>query len=401
MAANVWGQKNFNKQNFAEMYDFNRTKLHPLFQCYHEKDSSSTIFYQIDYSELTYAMKYDSSYFAQAKIHYEIYYNYKAKDLLDSGSVYLFDQANFNKDNSSLGSFEVPMSYRNKYLLLLEVTDLNGDYSVKILLDVDKYDKLSRQNFYIRGEDQLPFLQSYINRNKIFQIISQKNEYPIINIRYFKPNQSIAKLPMEGIKKVDRIVKADTILKIPMKAGYSNILQLEDQGYYHFSFDSTDQSGFTIFQFTSDYPYVTSPMQMVMPLRYITSKAEFKALFESEDKKKAVDDFWIKISGNKERAKNMIKLYYNRVQSANQYFVSDKEGWMTDRGMIYIVFGAPDIVYRDGTMETWKYGLQQASKSITFNFYRIENPFTNNDYWIDRSTNYTGPWNNAIEIWRR
>jgi GWxTD domain-containing protein len=140
---------------------------------------------------------------------------------------------------------------------------------------------------------------------------------------------------------------------------------------------------------------------MVMPLRYITSKAEFKALFESEDKKKAVDDFWIKISGNKERAKNMIKLYYNRVQSANQYFVSDKEGWMTDRGMIYIVFGAPDIVYRDGTMETWKYGLQQASKSITFNFYRIENPFTNNDYWIDRSTNYTGPWNNAIEIWRR
>jgi GWxTD domain-containing protein len=138
-----------------------------------------------------------------------------------------------------------------------------------------------------------------------------------------------------------------------------------------------------------------------MPLRYLTTYKEFKTIINEKNKQKAVEDFWIKISGNKERARRMIGLYYNRVQQANMLFYSDREGWMTDRGMIFIVFGSPDVVYRDSDMETWIYGYQKNNKNLRFDFYKTDNPFTNSDYLLNRSPIYNSPWNISLEIWRR
>jgi GWxTD domain-containing protein len=400
---NAFSQRNFHKINFAQMYDFNKTSLHPKYQCYHDKDSSSTIFYEIDLSELTYQTKIDSSHIAKATIHYEIFYNYKAKDLLDSGTVYLRDTENYGKDNSSIGFFEIPISYGSEYLVHLTINDTYGKQSSETLMDINKLDKFSQQNYYLRGVDRLPYLHNYINRGEEFQLISEQNNLSDkIKIKYFKPNNSIARPPMVGIKSNKRIIYADTNFDIQFSDGYSNLLKLKDQGFYFFNFSYKQEVGYTVFQFNSNYPYINTQMQMLMPLRYISSKKEFENLFHSKNKQKAIEDFWVEISGSKERAKNMIKLYYNRVQNANIYFTSDKEGWMTDRGMIYIIYGAPDVVYRNKSMETWKYGdHKSSSNSITFDFYKANNPFTDNDYNMSRSTAYGPSWNRAIEIWRR
>ncbi len=395
-------QKNFQKVNYAQMYDFNKTKLHPHYQCYHDKDSSSTIFYEIDLSELVYQLKSDSSHIAKATIHYDIYYNYKAKDLLDSGTIYLKDTENYGKDNSTIGFFEIPASYGNKYLLHLSFADIYGKTDSESLIEIDKRDHFSQQNFYLRGTDRLPYLHDYINRGEEFQLISeQNNTNDYIKVKYFKPNSRIARPPMLGTQSNKRIVYPDTTYTIQFADGYSNLLKLRDQGYYFFNFSKMQKSGYTVFQFNSNYPYINTTMQMLMPLRYISSKKEFEALFHSKNKKRDIEKFWIDISGSKERAKNMIKLYYNRVQNANIYFSSDKEGWMTDRGMIYIIYGAPDIVYKNSDMETWKYGNDRRATSITFNFYKTENPFTDNDFIMSRSTSYGPSWNRAIEVWRR
>lgn len=403
LTLNATSQRNFQNINFAQMYDFNKTSLHPKFQCYHDKDSSSTIFYQIDLSELTYQEMADSSHIAKAKIHYEIFYNYKAKELLDSGTVYLRDTENYGKDNSSFGFFEISTSYGNKYLVHLVITDVFGKSNSETLLDIDKLGRYSQQNYYLRGIDRLPYLQNYINRGQEFQLISEiNNSENEIKIKYFKPNNIIAKPPMIGIQQNKKIVYPDTTFTTQFNEGYSNLIKLKDQGYYFFNFSNKQDVGYTVYQFNSNYPYISTPMQMLMPLRYISSSKEFESLFNSNNKQKDIDKFWIEISGSAERAKNMIKLYYNRVQNANIYFASDKEGWMTDRGMIYIIYGAPDVVYRDGNMETWKYGDHRSSNnSITFDFYKSINPFTNNDYNMSRSTSYRPGWNRAIEIWRR
>ncbi len=397
----AYSQKQFSKQNFADMYNLNSVKLHPIFQCYHSSDTSSTIFYQIDLTELKYLRNNDSVFEAKAIIHYEVYYNYKAKTLVDSGSVFFSDKDNYGKDNSSFGYFSTAIKDGYHYLILLEFTDINQNYTVRKLLDINKTDKLNRQNFYLRGEDGLPYLQYYLPKNTAFQLVSRDTIYDKLNVRYFKPNIKVAKPPMMNPNKKNRVVRSDTLYSIPFFKGSSSTIELHQQGYYHYFFNPKKYQGFTLFQFNQSYPYITTAMQMLMPMRYITSKSEFNALYNSKDKKKAVESFWVDISGNQERAKNMIKLYYNRVQNANICFTSDKEGWMTDRGMIYIVFGAPDMVYRNGDMETWKYGDYSSKNTMTFDFYKTESPFTSEDYILNRSMEYGHMWNNAIEIWRR
>jgi hypothetical protein len=97
----------------------------------------------------------------------------------------------------------------------------------------------------------------------------------------------------------------------------------------------------------------------------------------------------------------MIKRYYNRVVDANVFFSSYHEGWKTDRGLIYIVFGPPRIVYYSDEAEEWIYGEEGHSNSIKFRFYRIENPFTDNDFILEKSAGYREKWYEAVNMWRR
>jgi len=395
-------QQNLHKENIASTYRPDDTSVHPIYKIYHSNDSISLVFYEIDLSELNYQPNADSSYFAaNARIHYEVYMNYKAKTLVDSGSVFLEDHENYGKNNSNLGYFEIKAAEGYSYVIKITLTDLNNQNSSINLLDIDKWDKIGRQNFYMKAEDNLPMVYNYVERDKAYWIITRDTNVRFAWVKFFQPNLQAARPPMSGGMPNRRTIKSDTTYKISFHNGLSQEMHFPKQGYYHIFIDSTQQKGFTVFRFTKHYPYINYPMQMLMPLRYLSSKSEFNKLLSEKDKKKAVDDFWIKISGNKERARRLISLYYNRVQQANMLFYSDREGWMTDRGMIFIVFGPPDKVFHDESMETWMYGYQKNYNSLKFNFYKTNNPFTNSDYLLDRTPAYATPWNNAMEIWRR
>ncbi len=398
---NINAQERFNKQNFSELYNINGVNLHPKFSVYHNSDTTSTLFYQIDNSELLYKKDNYNIDFAKASIHYEIYYNYKAKLLVDSGTFVYTDTDNYGLNNSSFGYFHLPIIEDYNYLLYIEFKDDNKNYFVRKLIDIDKTDIDSRQNYYTKDNDQLPVLVNYLNKDDNFTIVSERNNNTNIKVRIFKPNIRIPKPPMvNNTNKIEGLI-ADTLHKLPMQNGESNPLQLSDQGFYHFYNNDEETAGYTLYRFTNDYPYITTPMQMIMPLRYISSSKEFKTLYNSKNKKKAVEDFWINISGDEKRAKNMIKLYYNRVQNSNISFAADREGWMTDRGMIFIIYGPADVVYRNGNMETWKYGNYKNDNALVFNFYKVDNPFTDNLYIMQRSEEYKPSWNKAIEVWRR
>jgi len=251
------------------------------------------------------------------------------------------------------------------------------------------------------ASDNLPMIVDYVNRKDSYRLVHRDKSITTAWVKVFPPNLKAARPPMSSSQSHNRTVHADSIYRIHFNNGISEELTFKKQGYYHIMLDSLAQKGFSVYQFTSEYPYINSPMQMVMPLRYLSTYKEFKKVINEENKKKAVDDFWINISGNKDRARRMISLYYNRVQQANMMFYSDREGWMTDRGMIFIVFGSPDVVYRDSQMETWLYGYQKNNKNLKFDFYKTDNPFTNSDYLLNRSPIYNTAWNNSLEIWRR
>ena len=173
-------------------------------------------------------------------------------------------------------------------------------------------------------------------------------------------------------------------------------------GIYHLQADMNEADGLTLFQFDEGFPEVSSPALAVAPLRYLTTENEFKRLLSYQDYKVAVDSFWLeRASQQPQRAKNMIKRYYSRVQLVNNLFTSFREGWKTDRGLVYILYGAPTEVYREDGEEEWVYGERGNPMSIRFFFDEVKNPFTENELELERSPMYKTSWMIAIENWRR
>ena len=87
-----------------------------------------------------------------------------------------------------------------------------------------------------------------------------------------------------------------------------------------------------------------------------------------------------------QRARELIRIYYNRVFFSNYYFTSSKEGWKTDRGMIYVVYGQPHALYKSTNQEKWIYYNKSKSYTITFIFNKIRGlrigcHFIINNHW--------------------
>jgi hypothetical protein len=77
---------------------------------------------------------------------------------------------------------------------------------------------------------------------------------------------------------------------------------------------------------------------------------------------------------------------YFFIKKANELFTSYKEGWKTDRGMVYVIFGNPDRVFRENKKEIWLYG------DIRFEFKIISNLFAPKMYVLLRDKGYEKIW---------
>jgi GWxTD domain-containing protein len=172
------------------------------------------------------------------------------------------------------------------------------------------------------------------------------------------------------------------------------------RGFYHFVTDTTQNDGFTLFVSETEFPAVTTVQNMLEPFRFLVSSKEFKSVSEAPDVKQALEQMWLEWSGDRERARKSIKLFYSRVEDANIYFSSHVDGWRTDRGIVYLIYGKPNKVYRSLAAEVWIYGEENNPLSITFTFVKVINPFTPNDYRLNREEYYRPSWYRALDAWR-
>jgi GWxTD domain-containing protein len=195
--------------------------------------------------------------------------------------------------------------------------------------------------------------------------------------------------------------KEDSIFILKLSSDGIINFTANKKGFYHFQCDSTSHEGFTLFNFSDTFPEVKKAEELVPPLRYITSRFEYDELNNNPNKKVAIEKFWLNSTSNQERARDMIKKYYNRVKEANQYFSSYIEGWKTDRGMMFLIYGSPTITYKTENSETWIYGEENNVNSISYSFIRVNNPFTDNDFTLERSAFYKQSWDMAVDVWRQ
>jgi len=68
---------------------------------------------------------------------------------------------------------------------------------------------------------------------------------------------------------------------------------------------------------------------------------------DREERKQKFLNFWKSKDPTPGTDKNELMIeYYRRVYFANRNFSEGREGWKTDRGRIYIIYGPPDNVDR-------------------------------------------------------
>ena len=394
--------KNLDRENLSVLYSPDNT-LTSRYVVQHLDTSKTVVFYQFNFNDFLYKPKFrdSSTFYARYKLEYQLFEDFKASRLLDSSSMSFLDSLNYKKNNSTLGYFELKVPYGRVQYLRVVLSDLNAETEVVQLIEIDKSNTANAQNFIMYAADDLPVMNSSLSRNKDYFLIYNDTNISRLYVRYFKSFLKPAQPPMldNGEKKITKI-KTDSSYYLPLNKGQSSAMRFDKQGIYHFTLDSSSEVGYTVTVFTEGYPWITTPMQMAAPLRYLTTNNEYRKIIKAEDKKKAVDEFWLSLSSNPERAQSMLQRYYQRVQAANKLFASDREGWLTDRGMIYIVYGPPDRVFRNENLETWTYG-GASRQGTTFIFYKTISPLSTNDYQLDRSPTYINSWNSTIEFWRR
>ena len=83
-------------------------------------------------------------------------------------------------------------------------------------------------------------------------------------------------------------------------------------------------------------------------VRWIISDEEKKAFMQlsnDEERDKFIESFWDRRNPNPDSEDNEFKdEHYRRIEYANEHFAAGVQGWRTDRGRIYIVYGPPDEI---------------------------------------------------------
>lgn len=231
----------------------------------------------------------------------------------------------------------------------------------------------------------------YANAGKTLEI-SDIAETSIVS--YYDDDFPAAVPPFsEGMSRVARSMIADSIFTIHANTPFA----FTQRGLYLVQKDTSSTEGFA-FRIEDDYPRLSRIETLGDPLIYICTKQEYARLKEGKGDKKAFDRTILGITGNAQRAKEFMRNYYKRVEWANAYFTSYKEGWKTDRGMIYILFGLPDELYRFADREVWTYKNQFLN--ATFEFVRSQTLFDPDNFVLIRDKKYQDTWYEKIDLWR-
>jgi len=387
-------------QNLSYLYDVSIQSYLPQCVAYHKNDSITAVYYSVKSESLMYVKDINSGkYNTNAILKLELYNSNDLKKQIDTAYTKIIDDDNQNLKELN-GFIDIKTSGVESALLKITLYDLNKHTSVDTYLNIYRKND-TRQHFLMLSSDSLPIYNYGVSSDQSFRIKTENKSIQKLWVRYYNRVFPIATPPYVESKISTFDFSPDSIFTVSISNGKTDLLRFKQKGIYFFQTDTSSKKGYTVFRFDEDYPFITNVGQMLESIRYITEKKENDEMLIQKDKKNAVDQFWLNIAGNELRAKELIKKYYNRVQEANEYFTSFIEGWKTDKGLVYIVYGPPNIVYKSKNSEDWVYGEDRNMRSIRFTFFKMENPFTDNDYQLSRSNSYKDEWYIAVENWRR
>lgn len=194
-------------------------------------------------------------------------------------------------------------------------------------------------------------------------------------------------------------VVSNDLLKIKRRIGFQRGMMLNESDYLYFvQNDTASDKGVSVLSHKEYYPRTKKVGELIETLKYICTGDEYQELNNSEDQKEAFNNFWLNHIDDKKLASETIKKYFRSVKFANALFTDYKNGWKTDRGMIYIVFGPPEVVTKKEEIEIWEY--KTFDGDIKFTFAKTRNLFVQYHYSLVREKSFNKVWFTAVQKWR-
>ena len=390
-----------NQISSDRLYKKNSNELNSKYLIYHINDTISQLFYDISNELIIYKKTDTSNYFySDIKISIHISLEDNITVVNDTTSVTIKDRQS-NVDMKQLkGSLFFYLKSGYNYYLDIHVFDNNKKTKYTSSLFSNKTTIDNRQNFLITNTSNSVFFDSHFKPEEIVYIFSERHQEKSFTVDYFKSKFNLAIPPFSSEHIPRYSYKPDSTFTV-YKRDNKLELVLPTNGFYHVKTNEQTKDGVTFFIYEPSYPKIKNAEQMILSTRYIMAKKEFDNCMNAADKKMAIDNFWLDLGGSDERAKELIRKYYGRVQDANKLFTSYQEGWKTDRGMIYIVFGAPNKVLKRKNGEVWTYGQVGDQATNYFQFIKVINPLTDNDFLLERNDIFKMPWYQAVDLWRQ
>lgn len=369
---------------------------------YHKSDSVSQLFFSLPNENLIYKRTDTSSWFyAQLRVKYVALTNTKPTRLLDSGSVLVFDRQPEKVENHVIeGSLNMKLRYGHNCTVEMTVFDLNKKVKNSRLIEIDKSSPYTRQNFLLQDKDGKVIYSYYLQGGDTVYISNNVLSQNTYTVDYFKPDFPIARPCFRLVERAPFDYRPDSIFEKQKVNGRMKVI-IPPRGFYHITTDGHNE-GLTLYSVDKAFPGLKDELEMIKSTRYIMrTEDEYEYCLKAENKKEAIDAFWKELAGSNERARELLKKYYQRVTEANKLFTSHMDGWKTDRGMIFIVMGAPTIMYRSAAGELWIYGNEaDPMNTARFNFKKVNDYFSDNDYVLERREEFKAPYQTYVLFWR-
>lgn len=378
-------------------YNDDLSLFYPQVGVYHHSNDSSSLIFAISTKDLLYSRpKGQGPFQAKVEVTYKVH-EAGNNAIIDSSTLIFHDILNYFPKSEFQREFKFRFP-ETSGTIEVAIKDLLRGFTSYRVIDIDKTTPFGYQDFKLLNiQSKLIVLNDNWAIGDSLVILSERNSLKKMDI-LLQPEE--AKLPpapfsnsspefpvLNNFTKVGHLYSGDTLI-------------VSTAGIYNLTFNTETTAGRMSFTSFKKFPIVRDMNQLYPPLRYLTTKAEFEMISKASYPKEKVDNFWLECGGDKERARELIEEYYERVEEANKYFSSYTEGWRTDRGMIHLIFGHPTKINAQINSETWIYGDEDSSSSLRFVFKKTKSPWFDNIYVLQRDPMFKPYWERMVSAWR-
>ena len=357
-------------------YDYESSTLHPEITTYLHSDIIS-VYINLDRDELLYTRDGENTPFTTKVLVQLNGDSWIWSDTLTSETPrWLYNRFDLTSSKSA-------ESKESSEWLDYAITDKNRNSSIKDAIEI-------RDVLVWNMLENWPISSSYAAVGTPIKIIS--DDLNMWHVSHVVPDNSLPAPPFSRYRN-----PIDTLTAFPHSVIDDSWIILD--GVQKFTSPTSD-SELIIHGRNEDFPVAKDVLFLLESTRYIATRSEYSTIQNASHPKEALDEFWLSCGKSPEKTKELIKIYYSRVEEANRYFSGLQEGWRTDRGMIHIIHGVPNRVRRDYWNEFWTYGEEGTTNTLTFRFRRRRHDLDNNRFRLERNIIYRSTWERMITSWR-